>query len=178
MSVSVRSIFRKPSDSPIADHRTILKYWEEKRGDKFAPSWRDISLMELPPTSLPTLSVTDITEKPLASVFRYWGRDLTTVFGRDFTGSSPTEVPPKSVGLSAEGGCGRLVHERFPHLEIKEFTNQKGIFGRAIVLRLPLSDDGVHVNHGINVYCFESLKKDSKLSDFFDEVFSKLIRVA
>ena len=49
-----------------------------------------------------------------------------------------------------------------------------GYIGRAVILRLPLSDDGRTVDHGVNVYYFESASPDQPLSAFCDELFSRL----
>ena len=45
-----------------------------------------------------------------------------------------------------EGGCARLILDRKAHFEIKDFETDAGLFGRALVLRLPLSDDSETVN--------------------------------
>lgn len=170
----VKSVFEDPATSPIQAHIDILRYWHEKAVGRVAPSWTDVSLAEFPPEVLPTTSVTNIIEDPLSSEYRYWGSGLTKAFGRDYTGFSPIDVPPRALGLSSDGGCGRLVAERAPHFEIKEFKNDSGVFGRALVLRLPLSDDGERITNGINVYHFERFSGDAELTEFFDNIFSKL----
>ena len=72
------------------------------------------------------------------------------------------------------GGCGRLVRDRIPNLEVKEFQTQKGLFGRSLILRLPLSDDGETVTNGINIFYLESATHEQPLSKFFEEVLSNL----
>ncbi|PPR72434.1 MAG: hypothetical protein CFH03_01487 [Alphaproteobacteria bacterium MarineAlpha3_Bin2] len=63
---------------------------------------------------------------------------------------------------------------RKAHFEIKDFETDAGLFGRALVLRLPLSDDGETVNKGLNSYFFESMTEQSKLTDFYETIFSKI----
>ena len=94
--------------------------------------------------------------------------------GGDYTGCSPADVPPKTLGMNIKGGCGRLVRDRRPGYEVKEFQTQKGLFGRALILRLPLSDDGKTVTNGINIHYIESTGPQQPLSKFFEEVFSKV----
>ena len=173
-SVDIVRTFVPTDTSPVDYHHWALSYWEERRGGRFAPAWRDISLMDFPPTVIPLMSVTDIIAEPLSSKYRFWGTRLTQVFGGDYTGQPPNVVPPRALGLSKTGGCGRLVNERAPHLEVKEFQTVKGILGRAIVLRLPLSDDGEAVDHGVNVYYFEPGSDIHPQSDFFAKIFASL----
>lgn len=173
-NVRIVSTFLPADDAPVAYQQQILTYWRSKCAGRWAPMWRDISLVDLPPEAIPLIAVTDIKEHPLTSSYRFWGTKLTEVFGGDYTGKSPADVPPKSVGVSAAGGCGTLVKEHAPHLEVKEFVATYGLFGRAIILRLPCSNDGVTVTNGINCYYLERSLGPGPLSDFFDEILSKV----
>jgi len=172
--VEVVSKFIPPQDALVEYHIKIFNCWEKKRDDRFAPPWSSSILAELPAEAIPLISVTDITPEPLLSTYRFWGSGLTDVFGADFTGRAPAEVPPKSLGVSNEGGCARLASSRMAHYEVKEFVTSRGLFGRALVLRLPFSDDGETVSHGMNSYYFASHTPTAHLSSFFDEVFSRL----
>jgi hypothetical protein len=172
--VRIVSRFIDTDDTPVPYQLAALTYWHKKRGDRWAPGWSDVSLADFANEAIPRTSVTDIEETPLSSVYRFWGSELTQVFGSDYTHRSPADVPPRSLGVSQHGGCGTLVSQRRPHVEVKEFVSEKGLFGRAVVLRLPCSGDGNAVTQGINVYYFEHLTGDAPLSAFFDEVFSRL----
>ncbi len=172
--VHIASRFLPAEDAPVAYQQEVLSYWRDKCGVRWAPAWRDISMMELPLEAVPFMSVTDIQEDPLHSIYRFWGTKLTQVYGGDYTGKSPAEVPPKSNGVSAAGGCGTLVVNHAPHLEVKEFENRLGLFGRAIVLRVPFSDDGHTVANGLNCFYFERMRGDGPLSEFFDEILSRV----
>ena len=120
------------------------------------------------------INVTDIVSKPLKSTYRFWGSGLTEVFGGDYTGKGPQDVPPKTGGINMEGECALLVRDRVPNFEIKDFKTERGLFGRALILRLILSDDGETVNMGLNSYFFEPLTGRSQLTDFYETVFSKV----
>lgn len=174
--IEIVATYVEPEESPVAYHARALAYWNAKRGDRFAPTWKDISLIEFEPRVIPLISVTDITEKPLRSTYRYWGSGLTTAFAGDFTGRSVADVPPKSLGVNGQSGCGRILRDRAPHVQVREYRNARDLRGRAIILRLPLSDDGETVNHGLNVYYFESARDDQVLSDFFHDTLYRLDR--
>lgn len=171
--VRIVSRFVDADETPVAYQSTALAYWRDRCAGRWAPSWKDVSLADLPNEAIPRTSVTDIQEEPLSSVYRYWGSELTQVFGSDYTHKSPADVPPRSLGVSQSGGCGTLVRDRHPHLEVKEFVTGKGLFGRALIVRMPCSADGVSVTQGINVYYFERLLGEDMAATFFDEVFSR-----
>lgn len=176
--VDILSTFLDAEESPVDFHREMLRYWEERRGDAVAPSLRGFDLASVPAYVLPRLSITDITPgsagNPPTSHYRYWGSALTDIHGGDYTGKSPADVPPASLGVRMQGGCARLFAEEAPHCEVKEYMTHAGYIGRSLILRLPLSDDGTTVNHGVNVYYFESASPDQPLSAFCDELFSRL----
>ncbi len=174
--IAVLSTLIDPGEAPVDYHKDALSYWNSKRGKRFAPKWEEISLMDFGIGVVPMISVTDIKSEPLASKIRFWGTKLTQFYGGDYTGLSPCDVPPKTLGMNINGGCGRLVRDRVPSYEVKEFQTQKGLFGRALILRLPLSDDGETVTNGINIYYVESTGPQQPLSKFFEEVFAKLPR--
>lgn len=172
--VRIASTFVSADDAPVAYQQRILAYWRTKCAGRWAPAWRDISLMDLPIEAIPFTSVTDIQAATLLSTYRFWGTKLTQVFGGDFTGRTPADVPPRSTGVSAAGGCGTLVTQRMPHLEVKEFETDKGLFGRALVVRMPCSNDGRDVTNGVNVYYFERAVGKGPLTEFFDNILSKV----
>ena len=157
-----------PDESPVGYHGDALAYWEAKRRGRVAPAWKDISLLDFPPNLIPLIAVTDISAGPLTSVFRFWGTGLTTAYGGDYTGQSPAEVPPKGVGSNIHSSCERLLVRKIPMFQVKEYMNQDGLFGRALCLWMPLSDDGEVVNHGLGVFYFESAKADQPFSKFFE----------
>ena len=84
-------------------------------------------------------------------------------------------MPPRRLGISHNGGCGRLVRDRTPHFKIKEFFTQKGIYARLPAGRLPLSDNGELVDHGLSINYFETGQSNQYLLAIFDDLFSKLM---
>ena len=173
-SISIKSTFLDAGSSLPDFHQTTMAYWNRLRGERWAPRLEEFDMSALDDSITPFINITDITPEPLASVYRYWGDGLTTAFGADYTGQSPIEVPPRTMGLSARGGCGRLVYEKVPHCEVKQFETLAGYRGRAVVLRLPCSEDGEQVSNGIGIYKFEHVNPDADLTAFFDEVFGPL----
>ncbi|MAY66601.1 MAG: hypothetical protein CMM77_05695 [Rhodospirillaceae bacterium] len=173
-TVTIKSTFLEAGNNLPPFHREVLDYWQNLRGDRTVPALSQVDLAALNPETVRFMNITDITPAPLASVYRFWGSGLTEAFGADYTGRSPIEVPPKAIGLSARGGCGRLTYEMAPHCEVKQFETLAGYRGRAVVLRLPCSNDGITVANGLGVFKFEHVNPDAGLTAFFDEVFGPL----
>ena len=171
--IEFRSSYIDPSESPIEAHQVALAYWRTKCGSRPFPAWTDIDLMDLPASSLPLINVVDIDPETGAQRYRYWGSALTQVHGGDFSGRSPAEVPPQVFGASAQAGCHRLVRDRRPNLEVKEFTTPRAFLGRQLVLRVPLGVDGV-VTGGLTVCYYEMASPVAPLRDFFEKILMPL----
>jgi hypothetical protein len=175
--IEFRSSYIDPAKSPVEYHHAVLAYWDTIRGDRPFPAWRDIDLMALPPETLPLINVADIDPETGEQRYRYWGSGLTKVHGCDFTGRSPAEVPPQVFGSSAQNGYQKLISERRPNLEVKEFITPKAFLGRQLVLRMPLGEDGV-VSGGLTVCYYEMATPNAPLNDFFETILKPLASYA
>ncbi len=78
--------------------------------------------------------------------------------------------------MDNQTGCAVVLRERKPHLNIREYKTLKGFWGRAMILRMPLSDDGRTVNHSFSVSHFSTTAPGDPLSTFYENVFSELER--
>lgn len=173
-NIKISSVYLDPAESPIEAHATVLNIWNELRGDRFAPAWGDFQLTDFPLDLISSMSVSDITSPPLKSIYRFWGTKLTEVYGADFTGRSPNEVPPSRQGMDNQMGCAVILRERKPHLNVREYENIRGFTGRVFILRMPLSDDGEAVSQSFAVSHFETGFSDSPHKAFFEKIFSQL----
>jgi hypothetical protein len=68
--LDIVSTFLPAEETPIAEHREALRIWNEKRGDRLAPAWREVELTDFPLSLLRYTAVTDLTENPLGSTYR------------------------------------------------------------------------------------------------------------
>jgi hypothetical protein len=67
--------------------RLLFSHWEQKRGTRFAPSWRDIDPGDIRP-SLPYLSSADVLADPFDLRYRLVGSAVVNAAGYDFTGQT------------------------------------------------------------------------------------------
>jgi hypothetical protein len=171
----MRTTYIDPALSPVEEHQFALTFWSQKRGSAFAPRWGSFDLLEFPPSVIPRINVVDFDADTDGQIYRFWGTALTAIHGGDFTGFSPVDVPTKRFGESAQIGYARLVMERVPNLEVKEFTGPDNVVGRELILRLPLTDDGEIVSHGLAVCYYEISDPYSPLHDFFNKILQPIM---
>jgi len=60
--VEILSRYIDPDETPIDFHVEILRYWNQKKGDRFAPRWDEITLSDLPPLAIPLITVSDLVK--------------------------------------------------------------------------------------------------------------------
>lgn len=125
----------------------LLSYWQGIRGDRFAPSWTDVELIELPAKILPYLTVVEVRPQPFDFIYRFCGTGHMTVKARDYTNLSVTQVRPKMVADVMFDQFRRTWEARRPlafRRVIKGFRDEPPL--RHDTLRLPLSADGEWVH--------------------------------
>ncbi len=183
--VHFRSIYIPPANLPVAALRNVLATWVAARGERTAPCRKDMALFDFPPEVVAMIALVDFGRQRNAIRYSYFGTGLQEIHGADFTGGYPADVEPPSLGASAHLGYMRLLGERAPNCEVKEFTDGWGAVGREIVLRLPLfadDDDGQggaaaghgRIAHGLGASYYELANPGQPLAFFFDEVFAKI----
>jgi len=179
--VRFRSIYIPPANLPVAALRNVLATWVAARADGAMPKKSDLGLFDFEPDVVAMMALVDFGRKRNAIRYSYFGTGLKEIHGQDYTGGYPADVEPPSVGASAHLGYMRLLGERVPNCEVKEFTDGQGAVGREIVLRLPLlaDDDATsktpgRIAHGVGASYYELADPDQPLAFFFDEVFSRI----
>jgi len=152
--VSIQSVEVPLADILASDCDFLYAYWNDLRGDRFAPRWDEFHLIELPAPLIPFLYVVDVLHDPFDLRFRFWGTGLTTVFKRDHTGQSLSNT---DLGIISEERRIRIMDDNravvdrrapFPFLWDTRTAGRSRMAAPAI--RLPLSDDGEAVT---NIVC-------------------------
>ncbi len=143
---------------------TVLKsYWEGQRAGRFAPAWRDIDLFALGGAVVPLVTVTDVIESPRDFIYRFWGTGHTEIKGVDNTGKSVRDHDPPSLGEIFWHEYDVVVTEKRPVAFRHDIREADDIVPRyQDVLRLPLSDDGVHVTNVISYADWRSSRESWK----------------
>ncbi len=159
-----------PDESPIPEHHSIMAYWEGLRAERFAPSWREFDLSSLSGKVLPWTAVVDIADDRKSMSYRFWGTQLTTYRGFDYTNHSPLEIPPAELGQFIFASYLATASDKAPCLDIEEYLSPMGRKGTKSVLRLPLSDDGETVNRVVANMVFDISYSGDDVLKFFERV--------
>ena len=131
--------------------RHLYEYWNQCRGDNFAPTWTAFELSDLPPDCIRYSHVVDLHQTPFDITFRFWGTELTDVLFYDRTGESLLST---NMGYLEDS---RRRYVMADYLEMLE-SQQPAPFlwdasathehtGKLVVpsLRVPISNNGVNV---------------------------------
>ena len=159
-SVTVNSVQVPLEQIRDSNCHTVFEYWDGLRGGRFAPTWREFELNDLPPDCIRYTHVVDVHEDPFDITFRFWGTGLTQVLYFDRTGQSLLST---NMGYLVEARRQQVLKdyrtvidnkEPFPFLWDASSSRKHRL--RMIVpsLRLPISDDGKRVTHIVTHFDF------------------------
>lgn len=145
----------QPLEELPDDLKPVLDYWQSLVPENsVGPAWTDFDMMRLPVSYLPTATVVDYTPSTETYRYRYWGSQLTPVFGADLTGKTFEEVPGNFTQVTYQS-YGLVAKHKRPCL-VKFTATIKGentTFQTA--LRLPLSEDGQTVSGFVSLLLVE-----------------------
>ena len=125
--------------------RTLLAYWNAKRGTRAMPARADIDPLDVPPI-LPNVVLVDVTGDPPRFRFRVVGTDIVSRYGAEFTGRDLEKVDLGNALGSVRSQYEETVRERLPTYCRHQIETAAGKLLRYERLLLPLAADGSHVN--------------------------------
>ncbi len=154
--------------------KACLDIWNEKRGDRFAPSWDQLGFLAFPPDLIARMILVDIIPEPLDFRYRFFGTVFCDLEGYDLTGKSVDDYqPPKAAKLTRERfeAFYRDPKPTFYVMSNGEEKNSGKEFSIYIGLRLPLSNDGQTMNQFLGV---AQLGNDKKvIKEYFDSLVTQ-----
>ncbi len=127
----------------------ILRYWNDLRGDAFAPTWGVFKIDELPVGMIPWSMIVDVEQPSGNLVYRFWGTARVRYHGEDLTGMSVVDAQDSSITTILLEEY-KMVTENCMPLYIKTECENLGNKLDFEFLRLPLSSDGQTVD---KIYC-------------------------
>ncbi len=122
----------------------LLSYWNRIRGDRLFPALSDINISEI--EEMWHLSFTiDVTD-PDNHMLQYFGPDLVSIFGTDYTGEAVSEAMNDVILNNTVGSYLKCMAERKPTMEAASFSYD-GNELRYRTLTVPFSSDGNTIDY-------------------------------
>lgn len=142
--------------------RALLERWEAVRGDRFAPSWRALDLIQIAPSAaLAHCTMVEPTEGEPGFVYRFFGTWHAILHGRDLTGKTVDAIRPASHPERLKAEYAEAIARRAPVAFRFDIPVQTGTRARREVIRQPLSDDGTAVSAVVAAAAFLEGEKEA-----------------
>jgi hypothetical protein len=138
---------RPVGDPAYPDLAAIQRYWDLKRGDRFAPPRGAIDPSDFI-DALPRVKLIDVlrgSDGALDFRFRLAGTWIGNMLGTELTHLRPLDLQPPQFGTMVHAHYVQCVGERRPLLHKVEIDSVRRIHSYARLL-LPLSSDGEQVD--------------------------------
>lgn len=147
----------------LPDVRIFLDVWTKARGNRFAPRWEDVDMLDFPARLIPLIYVVDVEYEPLRFRYRFIGTKVCDFEGQDYTGQYVSDLQPTAVGEAAQKAFERFVNRPTPEffaMLVDENNRQRHVFSVYGGIRVPLSSDDKTVTQIMGLAQFE---QDHKL---------------
>jgi hypothetical protein len=140
----------------------IHEYWEDLRGDSFAPSWREFDLMQLPASVIPDTHVFDVIS-PDDGLFRcrFWGTHVTDLYQQELTGNTIKNLLPENVANVAYANFKLMLDSKSPTAYQSNISTRHDRDKLMHVLRVPLSNDGTNVDQIVTSVTYLQGKRET-----------------
>jgi hypothetical protein len=138
----------------LPSFKLIFNIWNELRGERFAPSWREIDLMEFPLDQVPRCVVVDVKPDQGEFIYRFWGTKVTDLHHQDLTGKCVRDLDPPEIAEVLHKQYHKTCDAKAPTLFVNHVSSLHGTMTEEVILRLPLSSDGENVNQIICAFDF------------------------
>ena len=126
-------------------HEELYAYWSGLRHGPQLPGRGDIRPEDFK-RLLPTVSLIDVRRDPLEFRLRLAGTGLYSVYGREITGRSLTEVYNSAAAEYWRTELTKLVHDRRPAVGVHNLAWRGAAHLSILWLRLPLATNGKDVD--------------------------------
>lgn len=146
----------------------FYSYWNKRRGDRIAPSWSEIELIELPARILPYLTVVEVHRAPLDFVYTFYGTGHLVLKGRDLTGLSVSLTQPEELASVIFEQYVTTLDRAAPtafRREVSDSGAEAAGVPTLMDLRLPLSADGKGIHW---IMSLSNLRDSPAMRNFYE----------
>jgi len=128
-----------------------IRFWQNRRGDKFAPAWKVDVLLELPVALAPMSNVIDTGNGTPPFTFRFFGTGLVNLHAFELTGKTTDAILPRGFKESCVAQHLITIERRHPCVFLNEIPTRSGSTYTHTMVRLPFSSDGSSVTQILTV---------------------------
>jgi hypothetical protein len=153
-SKSVTLTAADQAPGPLAD---VHAYWDELRGEAWAPKWSDFHLYELPPKILPWSIVVDVDSTTMDFRYRFWGTERARLIGQELTGKRVSDIANEYMRDANMAQYVETLELKVPMLFETPVVKESEIPIVVTSIRLPLSEDGESISNIFSAVNHEEL---------------------
>ncbi len=141
---AVVEVVGTPDDAVLHQHGLLeaLALWRRWAGEAFAPTWKNIDMMEMAKDLRGGTAVLDYIPETGDFRIRYWGLQLVDAFEIELTGKLLSECQDHGVMAGFRETFQTMLAGKEPQFLQHAITSPNGVRRLFPVLRLPVSDDG------------------------------------
>ncbi|HUC61081.1 MAG TPA: PAS domain-containing protein [Alphaproteobacteria bacterium] len=133
----------RPPPTPLL--RSVLAYWDSRRGAKPMPARADLDPLHIP-NLLPRIMLFDVLRDPLDFRYRLIGTGVCERLERDTTGLKMSDLPQKSAPSAVFRFAAAICAERRPGWTRLPYIGPDRFIRYAVSVGAPLASDGETVD--------------------------------
>ncbi|NQV99291.1 MAG: hypothetical protein HQ483_06310 [Rhodospirillales bacterium] len=141
----------------LPDLSFVWDHWNQVRGSGFAPTLRNFRLESLPVHIIPRMVIVDFLGPPLDYFYRFFGSEMVRQSGLELTGKRYFADGVKGFGFVNAEWFPVMIKQRYPLLTETHWRTIHGVGRVTTTLRLPISNDGESIDHGVTVNHFQNI---------------------
>lgn len=152
------SVESDPEDFVLEDHvdfSAMVALWQEKRGDRTMPAWRDFKLQDFVGWHS-RMALSEILPSRDDLQFQFFGSDMVFQQGDDLTGCVLSQRLPEAHEKAYRPHIEMMLRKPVFAIGYVEAASDQERHKTIAVMHLPLSDDGKTIDRLLHVTCWES----------------------
>jgi len=146
------------ASSEIADARLrrLYEYWDSKRSDRVAPTWREIDPVEIPDL-LGFVNIFEVQNEPRDFKVRLNGSEVAAMLGQEVTGKYCSSVISGPDAVRCKAAFDMCVDERRPAIVQTSLAFCGKPYMAQTIVVLPLSSDGERVDMIVTAHSYHAV---------------------
>ena len=134
-------------DSDLPDNlKRVFELWHALPKEPELPLSSNFSLEQIPSKLLPWSVLADVVQSPLDFRFRFWGTERSSLIGAEMTGKCLSEITSVVMRKGNWNEYENVCRHREAVICRTPIVAKSGVTSTRLSIRLPLSNDGVHVS--------------------------------